>query len=338
MQKTKIKGALITLAFPLLIWLLMEVLCLAVMGEHVIGSTLDFNNYIRSVGISACIALALSFNLGSGRFDLSLGGQRMVATIVGGNIALAMGWGSVGVILCALASGLLFGTLVGFVFVTFRVPPMVLGIGMALIYECVAFASSDANGLQLFGKGCDSLSDMTVTIAVVSVATLFVGILFQYTKFGYQMRAIQGSQRIAKNSGINIFLHAMLCYTMAGGLVSFSGVFDTAFKGTMLPELGFSSNTPIMANCFPMFLGNYIARWSNQAVGILVATFALKMLNTGLSVMKIEDNTVQLINMVLFLLFLIFRANENFFKHRRACAQRIAQAQERKQALAAAAA
>ena len=180
MQKTKIKGALITLAFPLLIWLLMEVLCLAVMGEHVIGSTLDFNNYIRSVGISACIALALSFNLGSGRFDLSLGGQRMVATIVGGNIALAMGWGSVGVILCALASGLLFGTLVGFVFVTFRVPPMVLGIGMALIYECVAFASSDANGLQLFGKGCDSLSDMTVTIAVVAVATLFVGILFQY--------------------------------------------------------------------------------------------------------------------------------------------------------------
>lgn len=217
MQKTKIKGALITLAVPLSMWLLMEILCLAVMGRHVIGSTLDFTNYVRTVGISACIALALSFNLGSGRFDLSLGGQRMVATIVGGNVALAMGWGSAGVILCALAFGLLFGTLVGFVFVTFRVPPMVLGIGMALIYECVAFASSNANGLQLFGKGCESLSNMYVTIAVVAMATLFVGVMFQYTRFGYQMRAIQGSQRIAKNSGINIFLHAMLCYTMAGG-------------------------------------------------------------------------------------------------------------------------
>ena len=336
MNKSKLKNILITIAIPLCMWLLMETLCRIIMGRGVIVTSLDFNNFVRGAGISTCVALALSFNLGSGRFDLSLGAQRMAATIVGGNIALKLGLGSVGVMVFALAFGLIFGALVGLIFVTFRVPPMVLGVGMALIYECVAFASSNGNGLQLFGKGVESLSDMTVTIVVVAIATLVVAIIYQYTTFGFHMRAIQGSQRIASNSGINIFLHAFLCYSFAGGLVAVSGVFDTAFKGAMKAELGFSSNTTVVASCFAMFLGKYIARWSNDSIGILSATVTLKMLDTGMMVMKLGTNTVQLINMLLFLIFLIFRANENFARKRQLKAERIKEAQEKRKRLATA--
>lgn len=326
MGKHKLKNALLTVAWPLCVWLLFEILCRSIAGRSVFASTLDINNYIRNVGISTCVALALSFNLGSGRFDLSLGAQRMVATVVGGNIALSLGLGSAGVILFSLLFGILFGGVVGLVFVAFRVPPMVLGIGMALVYECIAFASSDANGLQLFGKGCESLSNITFTIVIVMLVTVFVGVLMQYTAFGYQMRAIQGSQKIAYNSGINVFKHAFLCYALAGGVVSFSGVFDAAFKGAMTTELGFSSNSAIMANCFPMFLGKFLARWSNESIGILIATMTLKMLNTGLGVLAMEDNTIQLLNMALFLLFLIFRANENILTKRKACKTRVLEA------------
>ena len=322
---------------PFGMWLLMELLCRITMGRAVIASSLDLKNYVRNVGISACVALALSFNLGTGRFDLSLGAQRIAATVVGGNLALRLGLGSMGVLLFALAFGLLFGGLVGLIFVTFRVPPMVLGVGMALIYECVAFASSDANGLQLFGKGVDSLSNMGFTIIVVALATVFVAVLYQYTSFGYRMRAITGSQKIAKDSDINIFSHAFWSYTLAGGLVSFSGVFDAAFKGNMSVNLGFSSNTTVMQNCFAMFLGKYLARWSNEALGIVVATMTLKMLGTGMSVMKLSDNVVQLTNMALFLLFLIFRANENVFKQRKQRNAKIQQAQEKKKTMLAAA-
>lgn len=337
MKNTKWKNILITVAVPLGMWLLMELLCRSFMNRSVIASSLDLKNYVRNVGISACVALALSFNLGTGRFDLSLGAQRIAATVVGGNLALHLGLGSAGVLLFALLFGLIFGGLVGLIFVTFRVPPMVLGVGMALIYECVAFASSDANGLQLFGKGVDSLSNMSFTIAIVVIATLFVAFLYQYTPFGYRMRAIQGSQKIAKDSGINVFSHAFWSYTLAGGLVSFSGVFDAAFKGNMSVNLGFSSNTAIMANCFAMFLGKYLAKWSNEALGIVVATMTLKMLGTGMSVLKLSDNVVQLTNMTLFLLFLIFRANEKFFQRSKVRSERIRQAQEKKALLAASA-
>jgi ribose transport system permease protein len=183
----------------------------------------------------------------------------------------------------------------------------------------------------LYGvKGVESLSNMYLTICVVLTAVLFVMVMDRYTKFGFYARAINGSQRIAHNSGINIFAHAVGSYTFAGALVSFSGVFDAAFKGGMDAELGFASNSTVMSNCFPMYLGKFISRWSGDSVGILFAASTVKIFETGLSVMKVSPTGQQVWTMSVFLFFLIIRANEKMFKNRRAVKARIAEAKARK--------
>jgi ribose transport system permease protein len=324
-MKTKLKNALITLAFPCTVWVIMDLLCAAKMGRHVFNTVLDVQNYIRNVGISACTALALSYNLGHGRFDLSLGAQRMLVVILGGNLAIKLGLGTPGVILFSLAFGLVFGAMAGIIFVVTRIPAMVLGIGVALVYECIAFASSKSQGLQLFGvKSVGNLSNMYLTICVVLAAVLFVMIVDRYTKFGFYARAINGSQRISHNCGINIFTHTIGCYTIAGALASFSGVFDAAFKGGMDAALGFSSNSAIMSNCFPMFLGKFISRWSSDSVGILIATMTIKIFETGLSVIQVSATGQQVFTISVFLLFLVIRANEGAGNDRRARKERIA--------------
>jgi len=323
----KLRNALWTAAFPAAVWIVMEILCRITMGRHLINTMLDAQNYVRNVGISACTALALSYNLSHGRFDLSLGAQRMLVAIIGGNIALSLGLGTPGVILFALGFGLAAGCLVGIVFVMTRIPAMVLGVGMALVYECLAFIGSGSQGLHLFGvKSVENLSNMYLTICVILAAVLFVMVMDRYTKFGFYARAINGSQRIAHNCGINIFAHAVGSYTFAGALVSFSGVFDAAFKGGMPAELGFTSTSSVMTNCFPMYLGKFISRWSSDSMGILFATMTVKLFETGLSVMKVSATGQQVWSMMAFLLFLVIRANENFFKHHRAVKARIAEA------------
>jgi ribose/xylose/arabinose/galactoside ABC-type transport system permease subunit len=335
--KTKLKNALITVAFPFSIWVIMEILCRINMGRHVFNTMLDVQNYVRNVGISVCTALALSYNLGHGRFDMSLGAQRMLVAIIGGNLAIKLGLGTPGIILFALFFGLVFGGIVGVIFVVTRIPAMVLGVGIALVYECIAFAGSASQGLQLFGAtSAASLSNMYLTICVVLAAALFVMVIDRYTKFGFYARAIDGSQKIAHNCGINIFSHAVGCYTLAGGLVSFSGVFDAAFKGGMDAELGFASNSVIMTNCFPMFLGKFMSRWSSDAVGIIFSTMTIRLFQTGLSVMKVSATGQQVFTMAAFLLFLIFRANESVFKEHNAKNVRIAQASAKRAQLAAA--
>jgi ribose/xylose/arabinose/galactoside ABC-type transport system permease subunit len=315
-MKNKLKNILITLAFPCTMWIIMDILCAIKMNRHVLSTVLDLQNFIRNTGISTCTALALSYNLGHGRFDMSLGAQRMLVAILGGNIAIQLGLGTPGVILFALAFGFIFGGIVGLIFVTTRIPAMVLGVGMALVYECIAFVSSKSQGLQLFGvKGVESLSNMYLTISVVIAVVIFVMAIDRYTRFGFYARAINGSQRIAYNSGINIFTHAIGCYTIAGALVSFSGVFDAAFRGGIDAQLGFSSNSTVMTNCFPMFLGKFMSRWSSDAVGILFSTMTIRLFQTGLSVMKISATGQQVFTMSLFLIFLIIRANEDVFKN-----------------------
>lgn len=325
----------ITLAFPVAMYLLMEAVCWLGMGTHVMASVLDIKNLIRNVGISAIVAYALSFNLTSGRFDLSLGSQSLVATIIGGNIALKLGFNGIGLLLMVILFGLLFGALVGVVFIVTRVPPMVLGIGMGLIYESISFVGSGSAGLQLFGAGgMEVLTDVNFTILILALVAVFVMVLLGSTRFSYKLRAIQGSQKIARESGINIFGNAVVCYTLAGGLVAIAGVFNTAFQGSLAPSMGFSSNGMIMANCFTMFLGGLIAKWSNSAVGILMAAITLKIFSAGLTALKLTSAVNSTINMLAFLVFLVYLANQDALKNRRAERRRVAEAKEKRQRMA----
>ena len=331
----KWKSILITVTVPLVMFLIMDVLCILAQGRHIFVSILDVQNYVRATCIAACTALALSLNLSNGRFDLSLGAQRLAAAILGGNLAIGLGLGGVGVLVFALVFGLLMGGVVGLIFVWFRTPAMVLGIGMALIYECLAFVGSNSKGLQLYAApNVRNLSNMYMCIAVLLMILAIFLILIKYTRFGYHMRAIGGSQKIAHNSGINIFAHAIGCYTLAGGAIACAGIFEAAYSGSMDASMGLTSNSVVMTNCFPMYLGKYLGRWSNEAVGILVSSMTIKFFQTGLSIMKFSMTEQRVFTLILFLVFLVFRANESIFSVRRAKKARIAAAQEKKKKMA----
>lgn len=336
MMNKKVKNALFTLAFPLVTFLLMEAACMAFKGRHLINSFLDIKTLVRNSGIAVIIAFSLSFNLTSGRFDLSLGAQRLAGTIVGGIVATSLGLSGVWFLLFAVLFGLAFGLITGMVFVITRVPPMVLGVGIGLIWECVPYVASQGKGLNLFGvAGMEILTDTAFIIGLVVVVAAMVSLLLNMTRFGYQMRAIQGSQFIAKNSGINIFKHAVICYALAGALVCVAGVIDVSFTTQMTASLGMTSNATVVANMFPMMVGGYLALRSNQAVGIIVASLTIKLFSYGLTTLELSEPNTAVANMAIFIIFLVFLANKDVFKRRKAERARIALAKEKKQTMQA---
>lgn len=327
MKNEKIKNVLITLAYPIVMYLIMEIVVYSLKGTHVISTMLDVKTIIRNAGISALIAFALSFNLSSGRFDLSLGAQRLAGTIVGGTIALKLGLTGVGLLLFAIIFGALFGFVTGLMFVTFRVPPMVLGIGMGLIWEVIPYVVSEGKGLVLFGEaGTEVLSETPFIIAVVVIVGIVVTLLMNKTRFGYELKAIQGSQLISQNSGIDIFKHTVLCYTFAGALVCIAGVLSTSYLTTLSPTLGLASSAVVAGNMFPMILGGYIGRRSNNGIGIIVAALTIRIFSYGLQLLEFSEANTSVFNMLFFVGFLIFLANEHVFADRKAEKDRIAEA------------
>lgn len=333
-KQLKLENALITLAYPVGMFLVMSAFLLVMNKPNIILSSIDIRTIIRDTGIAATIAFALSFNLTSGRLDLSLGSQRLVGTIIGANIALSFGLTGVWLLVFAFATGMLFGFIVGMIFVIVRIPSLILGIGMGLILETVAYIFSDGIGLNLFGRaGIEILRNIEFTILVVVIVATINFIMMAYTRYGYHLKAIQGSQRIAMNSGIKVFKHAVLSYTFAGGFVAISGVLFAAYNTQMEATLGFASNGPIVANIFPMMLGGYIGRRSNAAIGIITAALSLKIFSISLSRMALSEATTSVFNMLLFVGFLIWLANEHVFDNRKAINARLNEAKMKKLSL-----
>ena len=321
------KNILITVAFPLVMWALMEIVVRLRTGHGMVVSMLDVKQIFRNAGMSAIIAYALSFNLSSGRFDFSLGAQRLAGTIIGGIVAMRLGLSGVFVMLFAIAFGALFGFITGVIFVIFRIPPMVLGIAMGLVLEVVPYVVSNGIGLNLFGvEGMGILSDTWFIIIVVVIVGIIVTILTTRTRFGYELKAIQGSQLIAQNSGIHIFRHTVLCYTFAGALVCIAGVMNASYYSSLQASLGLASAAVVAGNMFPMILGGYIGKWSNQSIGIIVAALTIQFFSYGLRLMEFSEANTSLFNMLLFVGFLVFLANEDIFKKRRAEKNRIQEA------------
>ena len=308
-------------------YLIMEIITMTLVHRHVLNSMLDVKTLIRNAGISAMIAFALSFNLTSGRFDLSLGAQRLAGTIIGGVLALHFNLSGIWLLLFAIAFGLLFGFATGLMFVWLRVPPMVLGIGMGLIWEVFPYLASGGKGLNLFGKtGMEVLSSTPFIIGLVVIVGLVVTLVLNKTRFGYELRAIQGSQLVAQNSGIDIFKHTVLCYAFAGALVCIAGVMDVSYTTQMAASLGLTSNGVVAANMFSMILGNYIGRKSNSSIGIIVAALTIKIFSYGLIQLELSEANTSVFNMLLFVGFLVFLANEHVLSNRKAEKDRIAQA------------
>ena len=109
-------NAAFTVAIPAAVWLIMELLNLAFCGVHTLNSTVDYTTLMRNLVTSFCFALGLNCNLPVGRMDTSTGSQMYLACIIGGNIALSLNLGGVGVLVFSMVFGMLAGGFVGFLF------------------------------------------------------------------------------------------------------------------------------------------------------------------------------------------------------------------------------
>lgn len=308
-------NTLFTVAVPLTVWLVMELLDYSTTGLHTMNSMVDWTTLMRNLVSSFCFALGLNCNMALGRMDTSTGSQMFLACILGGNLALTLNLGGVGVLVFSMLLGMAAGAFVGFLFINLRILPMVLGLGISLVYECISFSANNQQGLNLFGKpGVSILSNRVFIIAVTVLIMVVMTYLFQYSPFGYKRRAIQGNQKLANDAGINIYVNALLCYTAAGALVAVAGVFDTAYKSNLVPVLGMNSNSTVFSNMFPMAVGLWLAKKSNPVIGILAGSLSVQFLVLGLAKFTnigMSDYMQTCIKYTVWLVFMIYRMNED---------------------------
>ncbi len=306
----KVKKIVYSLIGPIAVFLLMEVLCYNSVELHLLGRSADVTNFIRSLTMIFCTAMALSCNITSGRMDFSIGAIMVTGPIIGGNIAMQLGLGGVGVLVLSIVVSVMLSFVVGVLYVVTRISPIVLSLGMALIYEALGYKMFDSTGLRLSNtQEVIILSDkLFLTIVLLLVLVLMIYI-FQKTSFGYHYRALMVGQATAVNAGVNEKVNAVLCYAISGGLISIAGVVKAAYQGTMAPDLGLASVGTIFSSMLPVFLGGFLGKFSNDTLGIFLGSIMLAMVNLGMSTIGVSQTKQTLISACILLVFLVFSNN-----------------------------
>ena len=307
------KNTLITIAAPVLVYLLFLVLT-NLFGQPGFGVGGDLKTILYNTVYSGFIALAMSYNLTSGRFDFSVGSVLLLSVIAGGNLSAKLNFGPVPMLLCIVVVGMLCGLVSGIIYITLKLPPMVSSLGVAMIFEAIGFSINNSKGVRFLGQ-FDLLiwSQPLYSILLLVVVLAILIYLLNFTKFGYNCRSLQTGQKIAVEVGVNENINSVICYVIAGAMMACAGVVFLCKNGMVSPETGLSSSSYMMSAFLPMFVGQALAPYSDRNIGTIMGAFCQACLTSGLVKLGCSSSMKTVMDGVVVLLFLVYTSNSYKF-------------------------
>ena len=303
------KNFLITVSAPVLVYAFFFALT-NLTGHAGFGVSSDFRTILLNMVYSGFISLAVSYNLTSGRFDFSVGSVLILSVIIGCTIAKKMDASAFVMLLLVVGVGLICGLVSGLIYIALRLPPMVTSLGVAMIFEAIAFKLNDSNGIRLTGKYNMLIwAQPPYNLLLLAGVLLLLIYLLNFTVFGYNCRSLQHGQKNAVEVGINERWNAVLCYILAGGLMGCAGAVYISQYGYIAPQTGLSSISFIMSAFLPMFIGGTLAKYSDRNIGVIMGAFVQACISSGLVKMGVSSSLKAVIDGAIVLVFLIYVSN-----------------------------
>ena len=300
---------------PLLCLALMAILCAAA-GTQLFrgGDAGNVGAFFKNICYYALLSFAVSINLHTGRFMVGVGNDNVFLTL-----------------LVAAAVGCLLSAISGALYILLRLPSMIVSLGTTLIFEAIAYLlvrafayNGDIETIYLRRALTPKLLGFSASVSAMLImaltATFFMIVVFHYTKFGYDYRALQGGQRIAVNTGVREVGNAIGCYLISGVLLGLAGVVNFTFATAVQPSINFGT-VSLMFECFcPLFFGGFLTRYINKQAGILIGVVSYSFIQSGLGQIRNALNwnnfVIPLINATILVLFMIYQTNEAMIRAR----------------------
>jgi ribose transport system permease protein len=318
MNKT-IKNILLTLCIPVGVFTILTILC-SLNGISLFDTSNHFRTFINAFVVTTFISWALNFNLSSGRFDFSLGALGLLASIIGVRITWLLegvGGPSNGVImlLIIIAVGAILGAISGILYILLNIAPIVTSLGVTLLYEALTFIVTGGSGIVLNSSlHLTKIASAQNQMIILMIGFILIFVISNFTKFGYEWRALITGQKISVDTGISEKWNALVCYILAGIFISVAITFTMSIQGTASASLNFSTISTIFAAFLPLFLGGFIGRFSEEKLGIMIGSFTTALITLGLVRLDVSPQMQALWNALILLAFLVYLNNEGKLK------------------------
>jgi simple sugar transport system permease protein len=253
---------------------------------------------LRSISITAIIAIGLTFSLAVNGMDLSIGANANFADFI---VMTMFVWYNMSVgmsIVLTLLICLSVAVINCILIVKLKIPDMVAALSVMFMFQGVAMTYSNGgaitermtkpNGAVATGLVPDAfraLGKEPWLIIVMLVVVGFAYFFLNYTKHGRYMYAVGGNPEAARLSGIPVNKYKILAYFLSALFAALGGVFIAARVGTAQVNAGAAYLMPSVAAAYIGF--SVAGAGKANALGTLAGAVLIGMLENGLIMMSV---------------------------------------------------
>jgi ribose/xylose/arabinose/galactoside ABC-type transport system permease subunit len=270
----------------------------------VLSSLLVDNAYL------VVLAAGMTFVILSGGIDLSVGAVMAFTGVLGASL-LQVGVPTGLVVPVMIASGAVFGALIGVLVQYFNVQPfiaslagMFLARGLCYVLAPRAIKVTDAGvlGLQstkLGGGGWYVTATVIIALIVVIIAAWVLG----YTRFGRTVYAVGGNEQSARLMGLPVARTRVLVYVISGACAGIAGLLFTSYTAAGYSLNGIGTELDTIAAV--VIGGTLLTGGSGYLIGSLVGVLVYGVIKTAISFMGADQSWTRITIGILLLAFVV---------------------------------
>lgn len=294
--------------------ILLVIAVFAIANENFLtaGNLLDI---LRSIVVSALLALAVTFSLVVNGFDVSVGSTTSLATIAAASVMVQFRQELPVAILVPIAFGVLVGLLNGFLIVKLGLPDLLATLAMLFVVSGVqrtltagnsVTASPDSGiivpSFSFIGRG--TVLGIPFPVILLAVVGLLAYLFLNRTTTGRYMYLVGGNEEAARHMGLPVGRLRVLAYVISGALAALGGIVLTARIGSGQIEAG----APLLMDAVAAAYVGYalFGQKKPSVVGTLLGAVLIGVLLNGLTMLKFPYYAQDIVKGGVFVMALAF--------------------------------
>ena len=264
---------------------------------------------LNQVYVVMIAAMGVFFIMTMGGLDFSQGSILGISSIV---ICILSPHGIGLAILGGIAAGAVIGAINAYFHVCRKIASFIVTICTMFLFRGFIkyFASDSPVRASMDVYDYDSIEfKLACTVLIVLVGFL----VFRFTPFGTYLKAIGAGERGAMFAGLRTDRMTFLIHVLAGALTGFAAFLNIVKNGSATANVGNQLETQIL---IALVLGGMpISGGAKVRFGnIIVGSLLFYVLYTGLTMIGLSPQTLQLIEGVIFLIFVAVFADRKALK------------------------
>jgi ribose transport system permease protein len=202
-----------------------------------------WTSMLDTQAIVAVTAVGLIIPLSAGVFNLAIGAQVGLASIMVGWLLVPLGWPIFVSVLVTIAASAAIGFLIAVLIVGFRIDSFIATLGASsLLLALVTFISGGRQILEMpdafTNFGTDRVFGLTYPFLVMLALAAVVWYVLERTPLGRQIYATGGNLEAARLSGVHVVAIILGSMMACGVLTGIAGVLMTSRLGNADPTIG----------------------------------------------------------------------------------------------------